>query len=389
MSAQPEPPRLAELTDPLVASLPPAPPGRRKYRVQDRAVRGFYVEVLESGNKTYRVRNRDRRRRQRDMRIGRAEEVSARQARKRAREIRAAYCLGGDPAAERARLAAIPTLRSFVEGQFLPYAKAQFRCHGDYEAMMRLRILPRFGQMPLDEITAGHVAAFKAALQGSGLSNARINRHLALLRSALNLAVKWGCFAGPNPAAAPAMLREQPRELFLGAAETQRLLLALASDRDRAAATALTLLTLSGARKGEVLGARWRDLDRARRVLVVPISKSGRRREIVLSEAAMEVISGLPAGTGDAFMFPSSRRRGRPLEDLRGVWARAKAAAGLPAAAVIHTLRHSMASQLINAGESLFVVGRLLGHSRAATTEVYAHLSDDTLRRAANRVTNG
>jgi integrase len=374
-----------ELNDRMVAALPPAALGRRKYRVQDRSLRGLYVEVLESGRKTYRVRYCDSHRRQRDMRIGPADVVTAQQARRRAKEVRAAVYLGGDPAAERDRLAGIPTVKRFVEQKYMPHLRATLKSHAEYEGMLRLRILPKFGRVPLDQITPADVAAFRVALVGEGLSNGRVNRHLAVLRSALNLAQRWGCFPGPNPAASPGMLPEQGRETYLSTAELSAFLAALGADQDGPAAAALTLLALTGARKMEILAARWKDLDMARRVLVVPRSKSGRRREIVLSDAALAVIQGLSQGVGEAFLFPSARRPGKHLEDLRGAWGRAKRAAALPEAACIHTLRHSFASRLINEGESLYTVGRLLGHTQVSTTARYAHIADDTLQRAANR----
>jgi integrase len=237
----------------------------------------------------------------------------------------------------------------------------------------------------LDQITRADVAAFQASLIAEGLSNARGNRHIAILRSALNVALRAGKFTGVNPAASPGLLPERAREVYLSDSELSGLFKALEEDNDKLAAAALALLALTGARKAEILEAKWANLDLMRRVLVVPRAKSGGRRELVLSDAALAVIAGLPRTVGRVFLFESARRSGRPLEDVRGAWARVKRAARLPEAACIHTLRHSFASRLINEGESLYVVGRLLGHTQVSTTARYAHLADETLRRAANR----
>jgi integrase len=72
-------------------------------------------------------------------------------------------------------------------------------------------------------------------------------------------------------------------------------------------------------------------------------------------------------------VFPSARRPGRALENLRGAWARARRAAGLPEDLRIHDLRHSFASALANAGTPLYEIGTVLGHRQLSTTTRYAH----------------
>jgi integrase len=90
-----------------------------------------------------------------------------------------------------------------------------------------------------------------------------------------NLAIKWQLFEGRNPAASPGMLREQHRDRFLTAAETQALVRALDAEPSRDSAAALALLILTGARKQEVLRARWEFVDLDRAMLTLPLSKSG------------------------------------------------------------------------------------------------------------------
>jgi integrase len=273
-----------------------------------------------------------------------------------------------------------------VTDRFLPYVIENLRSHCEYEAMVRLRIIPEFGRRALDEITTNDVAAFRRKLIAEGLSPARVNRHLAVLRRIFNLALRWEVYAGRNPAQAPGMLREEPRERFLTALELRALLVALAADGDAVASSAVALLAMTGARKGEVLGARWEHVDYERQLLTVPLSKSGRRRHVVLPDAALAVLRIQPRATDQVFVFPSARRPGRPMESVRGVWARAKAAARLAPDLRLHDLRHNFASLAINNGVSLYEVGKLLGHSQLSTTSRYAHLSADRLHEAANTV---
>jgi integrase len=288
---------------------------------------------------TYWLRYTDGRGRRREARIGRHGDITCDQARKRGQKLKAAIALGGDPAGERDRRRAVPTFEAFANDRFIPHVRETILSHKWYQALARLRLIPAFGRFRLDEITPAHVAAFRRGLIAEGLSSAHVNRHLAALRRMLNLALRWGLYAGTNPAQSPGMLREEPRELFLTEAQLRALMGALAADHDRAAASAVALLALTGARRSEVLGARWEHVDLGRGILTVPRSKSGRRRHIVLSAAAAAVLQLQPRSPEQPFVFPSTRRPGKPIEGVRAVWARAKVASALPPETSLHDLR--------------------------------------------------
>jgi integrase len=373
------------ITRTTAQALREAPSGCRT-RFNDDRIAGYGARKNRDGSVTFSFRYQDRRGRQREMRIGRHGEITADQARKRALELKAELSRGGDPSADRDRMRAVPTFEAFVNERFVPHVRETIRSHRWYEGLARLRLIPAFGRCRLDEITPAHVAAFRRSLVAEGLSSAHVNRHLAVLRRILNLALRWGLCAGPNPAQSPGMLREEPRELFLTEAQLRVLMSALANDHDRAAASAVALLALTGARKSEILGARWEHVDLGRGILTVPRSKSGRRRYIVLSAAAVAVLQLQSRSPGHPFVFPSTRRPGQPIEGVRAVWARTKTAAALPPETRLHDLRHTFASLCINDAVPLYEVSKLLGHSNQAVTTRYAHLRDDRLLAAANGV---
>lgn len=127
-------------------------------------------------------------------------------------------------------------------------------------------------------------------------------------------------------------------------------------------------------------------VDLERGLLTVPLAKSGRRRHVVLSGAAAAVLRLQPRAPSQPFVFPSVRRPGHPIEGVRAVWARAKAAAALPPETRPHDLRHSFASFCVNDGVPLYDVSRLLGHTQQATTVRYAHLRNDRLLAIADAV---
>ena len=278
------------------------------------------------------------------------------------------------------------TLLDFVRGPMAELLHVSSGTDGEYHDLLRIWIIPELGGMRLDEITPSHVARLAAPMLARGLSPSRVNRMTAVIRLTMNHAERSGHYPGPNPARSVRALREEPREYFIERPRFSRLLELLPADRDPVAASAIALLALTGARRSEVLHARWADVDLARGILTVPLAKSGRRRHVVLSDAAVAVLRRQPRAPGQVYVFPSPRLPGRPLEGVRSAWERAKAAVPLPPETRLHDLRHTFASLCVDNGVPLYEVSKLLGHSNLSVTARYAHLRDERLIAAANGV---
>ena len=103
-----------------------------------------------------------------------------------------------------------------------------------------------------------------------------------------------------------------------------------------------------------------------------------------LSPAAAEVIAELPRIPGNPWVI-AGRKTGAPLRNLQYPWEILRARAGLEDVR-IHDLRHSFASRALALGESLSMIGELLGHRRVRTTARYAHLALDSVKTSASRV---
>jgi integrase len=174
-------------------------------------------------------------------------------------------------------------------------------------------------------------------------------------------------------------------ERYLSTAEQVSLGEALgAAERVRTnpnAIAVIRVLALTGARAGEILGLRWSEVDFERTCLRLTDSKTG-AKVIPLGAAAMQVIAAQVRREGSDYVFPGTH--GGPLGSIGKVWRRIRAAAGL-ADVRLHDLRHSFASNIVNAGGSLPMIGALLGHRSTQTTARYAHLADDPLRAVADR----
>ena len=140
-------------------------------------------------------------------------------------------------------------------------------------------------------------------------------------------------------------------------------------------------LIYTGARKREVLDAKWQDTDWAQKSWRIPKTKSGKIRHIPLSTGAMQLLEKLSKAlvTSDpsAYIF-ASPKTGKAYVSFYYSWDAARKRAGLPDLRV-HDLRHSFASFLVNAGRSLYEVQELLGNADIRTTSRYAHLSRERL----------
>ncbi len=131
------------------------------------------------------------------------------------------------------------------------------------------------------------------------------------------------------------------------------------------------------------MNARWEHVDFERGILFLPDSKTG-RKPVYLSAATLTVLAGLPRIEGNPFVIAGAKD-GAPRADLKKPWAAVTRTAGLDGLR-IHDLRHSFASVGAGASLGLPVIGKLLGHTQAATTYRYAHLGDDPLRRASETI---
>ncbi len=266
---------------------------------------------------------------------------------------------------------------------YLPEARLRKRSWKLDNSLARRHISPRFGSMKLAAIRSASIEAWLSDLKDSGLAASSCNRVLALLKSVFALAEKYGFLKpGSSPCRSVRSLPQNSRlQRFLSVAEGTNLL-AFLERLGSPQAKALQLLLLTGARKNEILKARWQDVDLERHVLTVPLAKSGRQRYIYLSDEAVQLFQSLP-GQGE-WVFPG-RKPGRPISDIYHFWKGIRQQLGLGNVR-IHDLRHTFASYLVASGHSLYEAQHLLGHSDPRITMRYAHFAQETLIRAAGSV---
>ena len=155
------------------------------------------------------------------------------------------------------------------------------------------------------------------------------------------------------------------------------------AERSVHAVAAMRLLLLTGCRKGEILNLLWDQVDMAAGELRLPDTKTG-PRTITLSPGAVKVLSRIPRVPDNPFVIPG-RIKGKAMRNLNDPWDVICDRAGLKDMR-IHDCRHSYASRALALGESLPMIGRLLGHTQVETTARYAHLAQDSVRDSGVRV---
>ena len=241
-------------------------------------------------------------------------------------------------------------------------------------------------ETPLAEITANRISEYKvkrlATVRKIGEGEARVerrltaaavNRPLALLRHLLRLAhEEWG-----ELDVVPKIRTEkepQGRLRWLTQEEATNVLAACKKSRNVALADLVEFSLFTGVRRGEALGLTWDRVDRARGVIRLELTKSGRRREVPLSSNADAVLARrwTPGAKGDVF-------GSRNWNSFRSAWEAALTAAGVEGFR-FHDLRHTFASWLVQRGRTLKEVQEALGHQTIAMTMRYSHLAPDHLR---------
>jgi len=365
----------------------PCPSEKRKTTLFDSQTRGLTYEKRSSGTATFYLRYADKRGKTRYLKLGRASDITLKQARTLADKARSKIAMGEDPVEQKRIARSVPTFSQFVEQQYIPYIRGYKRSWLIDVSLLKLHLLPRFGSLHLDAITREQIQKMHTDHVASGAAAASANRLLTLMRYIFNLALRWdvpGLKTNPS-AHVPMMQLNNQRERYLSKEETKRLYDAVCTSQNTMLRFIVPMLILTGARKREVLDARWEDLDLERRTWRIPTTKAGKARHVPLSDGALYLLSSMPRIEGCPWAF-ANLETGKPFNAIYDSWDRARTKAGL-ADVRLHDLRHSFASLLVNGGRTLYEVQRILGHSQSRTTQRYAHLNQDTLIAAANTAT--
>jgi integrase len=389
-------------------------PRQKQYIEYDTELKGFGVAIYHQiMGLEYRPHGGGRGTAKKRVTLGKVTQLPPEQARKTAADMLAAVRLGGDPALEKAERRASLTVGELIDFFDAQYVGPMLKPGTAVSHRIALEELRRaHGVLKATALTRSHVATLHFRMADRPYA---ANRAAAVWSKAFAWAAARGIIPEEhNPVKGLKKYREQGRERFLTVDELGRLGVALAegetvglpyevddtkpnaknapkADKRRVkldpyAVAALRLLLLTGARLREILHAKWEQVDVGRGVIFLADSKTG-KKPIYLSAAAQAVLAALPRLEANPYVIAGARD-GAPRSDLKKPWAALTRAANLRGVR-IHDLRHSFASFGAGASLGLPIIGKLLGHTQAATTHRYAHLDADPLRRAVESIGAG
>lgn len=394
-----------------------AKPATRDYQIWDAKVRGFGVRIYPSGVKAFVLQYRNSAGRTRKIALGRYGIVTVEKAREKATKLLGAIVDGGDPSHDKRenrnaqtvgeladlylsegsvekpnkKLSSWVTDRSNIDRHIKPLLGARLARGLTPLDVARFQSDVAAGKTAKDEKTGPRGRAIVTG--GMGIAS----RALSVLSAMMTFGHGRGIVTG-NPTKGVEPFRGRKKERFLTESEVAVLGQALFEmERDGAlpwvASAAIKLLLLTGARRGEILALRWEEVDLDRGCLRLKDSKTG-AKVIRLAAAALSLLATLPRSC--EWVLPAAKGSGHYIglpKHWDAVRARANAIAASRAVREgrsvkevasfddvrLHDLRHSFASFAVQSGGSLFLVGKVLGHKQARTTERYAHTSDEPL----------
>ena len=248
----------------------------------------------------------------------------------------------------------------------------------------------QLGALTLAEVTPAKIVEVRNKLsngitrRGRKLAPASVNRYLSALRHCLNIGVRDFELLDDSPMRKVKQLTEpRGRVRFLSAAEREALLRECKAHGDTLYLIVVVALS-TGARRGEILGLRWPDVDMQRGMLTFQQTKNGERRFVPLVNFAADRMRehAKVRQLGNDLVFPG--KNGKPLE-IGKMFAEALERMGI-ADFHFHDLRHTAASALAMNGATLSEIAEVLGHKTMQMVKRYAHLTEGHTRGVVGRM---
>lgn len=389
-----------------------APLEATRYIVFDDEVKGLGLRVSPNGTKTwileYRPGTGGRQVSKRRLKLGAVGTLTPDEARRSARQKLYAIINGADPAREQSEDRASKTLSEVISAYLTEHAlpKRKPRTAEHYRDVLKRIVEPALGGRKANAIQHTDIANLHLKWRRTP---SQANRMLAIVSSMYGFAAKRTMVpVGYNPARGVEKYPEKGRERFLTSEELAALGDALREAEtigiewqvDEGAPTskhvpkanrrtivgphavaAIRLLMFTGARLREILHLKWTEVDLERGLLLLPDSKTG-RKPIYLNAAAIGILTDLQRiGT---YVIAGDNPEA-PRADLKRPWQLISRRAGVTGVR-LHDLRHTYASFGAGLGLGLPIIGKLLGHAHSSTTERYAHLHNDPIRRASDEI---
>jgi integrase len=373
------------------------PAGPPAQIIWDSEIIGLGVRCFPSGVRSFVLNYRTEGGRKRRITLGSYGAMTLKQARDAANnELHAAR--NGDDPAERKRQARIEEMRGITFKAFAPIYVENARTRGnpgrkkglrpkktwrEDEKRLERHVLPAWGKRKLTDITTADVRRLHASIAAPY----EANRVLALVSIMFRAAIAMGHLPDghPNPARDVDMNEEQSRDRFVTEAEMPRLMKAIAEEEDPHLRGAFLMYLLTGMRRAELCRLKWSDIDFDARTLRLGMTKNGRPHILPLSDAAIGLLGEMPRLLGNPYVVASPKIHGQAwhVDQITKRWGSVRKRAKLGDVR-LHDLRRTVGSWMADpkGGANLPLIGKVLNHANASTTEIYARFQDEATRAA-------
>jgi integrase/DNA-binding XRE family transcriptional regulator len=362
---------------------------------------GFALRVGKSGKKSFYYIYRAGKGRSSEKRwvlLGVFPGMTVEQAREKYKDLAATVQQGADPAqVVRENKVAIQIAEALDQFNNEYVAKLKQKSIEFYQVVIRKHLKPHFGKIKVKDLSYSEIAKFHSSMKDTPYS---ANRSVNILSVFLNWCELHGYRKRqPNPCQKILMYKEYKRQEFMDEAVLTKLAETLSmmesnwirrketGERRTSkhvdtltthSAAAIRLLMFTGARRSEVLSLKWSYINFELGTARLPDSKTG-FKVLQLPAPALAILNNLPQVS--EYVFPGDSKTGH-MVCLKNAWRDVCLQADLQGWR-IHDLRHAFASIMVNSGASLPIIGKILGHTQASTTQRYAHLQENPARRAA------
>lgn len=367
---------------------------------------GLSLRVQPSGKKSFYFGYRPGRGRAVDKKwvmLGTFPVMTVEQARVKAKETAASIQQGIDPAREVRADKAAATMQIALQAFFDEHvSKLKPGSIRSYTTIITKHLMPAFGKIRVKDMTYSDIAKLHHSMKATPYL---ANRSVAVLSKFFSWCELHGHRErGSNPCQGITKYKEHKRQDFMGEEELSILANALdtmeqnwlrrqftkekrtSEKRDAItsqAAAVIRLLMFTGARVGEIMSLEWDNIDIERGTAQLPDSKTG-FKVLQLPDQALAILENIPKI--NRWVFPSNSACGH-MVNLKDAWGDVVQFSGLKGWR-IHDLRHAFASMMVNGGASLPIVGKVLGHTNASTTQRYAHLEQNPAHKAVEDAAN-
>ena len=383
-----------KFTDTSIKALPANERGSKstELEVSDTQVQGLKCLVGKTGNKRFLFRYTHQSKKQ-SISLGRFGDITVVQARQLAQKHRVTLGEGINPKVERdcpTRL----TVDSFFNEHYLPSIKKRKKTWQDDKYRYDIMIAPKIGSVLYRELRTIDVQKLHLSLTeqvnkyGSLYAPATCNQALMIVKSMTKSALNLGVINEDVCLPVKLFRLNNARTRFLNVHEVKRLLKVCREYSNKTISGYIALLALSGLRCSEVANIKVKDVDIAKRTIHIPITKNGKARSVYLTDAMLAFIARIPLKPDNPYLF-AGRVKGKPLSSTRKTFIKLLKRAQIDGDDVCqHSLRHSVASNLVSAGVSLKLVQEILGHKSIISTQRYAKLTTESMRQTTETLSN-